>query len=316
MSATRRTFLAGLALPVATRVAVALPAALEPAVSAEPHPDAALFAAEAVYRQAQAAYQAAREARSTASEACAVALGLCPPELAAVPDEARLITHPGAPYEVRVCRAFRWVGQTTGDPGPLRQAWTAAGLDAAIHYAVPIFGTGGQTPHRIRRWRSLLPAAKAFDAHAHALDLRFRVSSLSTAAAEADRARVAAEIRFNRVPAKTVEGLAVKVRHIDDGGIAWVGMGAPWAALFQSAAAVAGVTLRDLRFDCERWTRELREAGGSIQWDELTGDVWVSFPVNHRHTAEHRASLTRLSEDLRINRQEIAFWLSQQGDAA
>lgn len=313
VSSTRRGLLACLALPAAVGPLL-LSAGLPPAAAAGPHLDAELFAAEAAHREAEAAWLAALMAHRVANDTFREALGPCPPELVAMTDEVAALTYSGTPYEVRCCRAFQWVGQTQGDTTTLRQVWTAAGLRVAIRYAVLIFGTGGQTPHRIRRWRSLLPIAEAFNARADVLDARFYVGDLSAAAREADRARVAAEARFSRIPARTVEGLAVKVRYMD--GCDWMGMGAPWAALFQSAAAVAGVTLREPAFDCARWARELREAGGDISREDASGKVRVIYPADHRHTAEHRATLTRLSEEQRINRQEIGFWLSQQGDEA
>ncbi|MCJ2063409.1 hypothetical protein MKK63_11895 [Methylobacterium sp. J-088] len=241
-SPNRRAIVAG-----SLAAAVPLPALAAPvtAVPAQQHPDAELLAAWDKYQQADAAYVAATEANSDAWRALRYVRPPIPEVLRLTPSEKRRFTS-GLHYPLgHVATRIRWPDNEGGQPD---QFWMGAGLRKAITGAVKVFGRGGQTPNRIRRWRDLLPVADAYDERYSALEARFRCRELREAKQAAEEARTAASICVGELPATTPEGLAIKVRYVSRGS-GWHTMHPGWTTLVQAAASISGVTLPAPRAD-------------------------------------------------------------------
>lgn len=209
---------------------------------AGPHPDQAVFDAEAEMIRAKAAYEAARAAHDPAREAFKAALGTCPEALFLNYDDEGALALVGGRHAFYSSER-RWVSDHRGCGLGMSQAWTADGLRTAIQHAPAIHGRAGRTPHMIRRWRTLLPIAEAFDARHDELEARYRIKELSAAVRDTHRAMISAQEAMSATRATTPAGLAAITRHLGD--FCWEGMGSAWIGLLQSAANVSGVKLRE-----------------------------------------------------------------------
>lgn len=187
-------------------------------------------------------FAVARDASVKASDLASAELGVCPTAILMSGHEINAIVSPFAPREVWCCRSFHWVKASKDDERHNGQAWTPAGLRVAIQYAVPVFGWGGTTPKRIRRYRELLPLAEAYDARRTEIHQRHRVDELSDAYRDAGNAMAAARDALDEMRATTPEGLAVLVRHLASYRRERIEAG--WIGLLESAAIVGGVDLR------------------------------------------------------------------------
>lgn len=263
----RRTMMA---TGLAAAVAAPLPAF---AAAQAPHADQALFDAETAWREAERAREVAIKAYRIARTSVNRAKGEIPAELLMTKSEwdvifdwgfgsrrfGRISTHAVYPY---------------ADPESERvgsgQAWTTSGLRTVIQRAVPALGRGGTTPHHIRRWKALLPAAEAYDAHLAMLQARFRTDELFEAEREAQRTYHAAARRFEAMTATTLDGLAVKARWV--AGTSWHDSSTVWTSLLQSAAAITGVQLRSSDFDCAAWVENFEALGGICKRVGDSGD--------------------------------------------
>ena len=235
-SLSRRTVVAG-----TVAAAVPLPALAAPIASApiQPHPDAELLALAERCLEAREAEEAAREAWGVASNQVYAIVVTCPSELFATRDD-RTCTTAGGRGPTLLGVSLRQVALDWGTPeGHTEQAWTGKALRIAIARAVPMFGRGGKTPSRIRRWKGLLPIADAFDA-------RVEAAEAATDYRRLQRARRRAEDEFRdlnrevgRQVATTPEGMAALVRVI--GRYSWKDTGGAWPNLLRSAAIVAGI---------------------------------------------------------------------------
>ncbi|AWN49491.1 hypothetical protein DK419_26740 [Methylobacterium terrae] len=228
---------------LAAGAALPLPALAAPASAPGSHPDHELFEAEAAMRTARLDARAASDAAVAATEAFYKARGRPPVELMMNYREEHLFASlprcPGVGFVPTYM-----VHRPPGPDGRWRNpghAWTERGLQHVIARAVDVFGRGGQTPHRIRRWKGLLPTAAEFDAHHERLREHFRLADLGAARDAADGKVVLAVARFEALVAGTIDGLAVKVRYA--GRTSWEQMPKCWSTLLQSAAAVSGVAL-------------------------------------------------------------------------
>ena len=149
---------AAIPLSVLASQAMAAPA-LSPAL---PHPDQALFDAEAVVLRTKTVLDAAERAAGDASRAFWDTLGPCPAALVVKPWERITFDSVSKPW-IKHHPRWAWVAHYEGDdgrPDPMMKVWTAESLRATISNAVLLFGKGGQTPHMILEWRSLLPVTK------------------------------------------------------------------------------------------------------------------------------------------------------------
>ena len=235
-SLSRRTIVAG-----SVAAAVPLPALAAPIApaSVQPHPDAELLALAERWLEARNAEEAAREAWGVASSQVYAIIVTCPSELFATHDD-RTCTNAGWRWPTLLGVSLRHVALGWGtSEGHTEQAWTGKALRIAIARAVPMFGRGGKTPGRIRRWKGLLPIADAFDA-------RVEAAEAATDYRRLQRARRVAEDEFRdlnreigRRVATTPEGMAALVRVI--GRYSWKDTGGAWPNLLRSAAAVAGI---------------------------------------------------------------------------
>lgn len=248
----RRSMVAG-----SLMAAIPLPVLALPAPVAA-HPDQHLLDTLDALMRAREVDVATREAECEAWCIVWEALKECPAELRPTLWEYESIVGPGfrRPAWGRWMR-FRHVPSPFGSEETdctRMSAWTGKALREVIALAVPVLGRGGQTPHRIRRWKSLLPIADAFDARAEAVEA-------ATNHAELDRARQAAEAavselntELSRSVATTPEGMAGLVRVI--GRYPWKDTGGAWPNLLRSAANVSGVPLADLEHQYDS-TRKL-----------------------------------------------------------
>ncbi|WP_238297641.1 hypothetical protein, partial [Methylobacterium soli] len=209
---------------------------------------------------------------------------------------------------------WTWVARHEGDngtPDPMVQAWTAEGLRSAIRNAVFLFGKGGQTPHLIREWRILLPVAEAFENRRAEMNARFRCDDLVAARKVASGAHHAAVVASADMPAKTLDGLALKTRQLD--GAAWQAMPSSWVSLLESAALVSGVTLRKPDYDVAGWVRDWEGAGGTIKQHPISQEVMFCAPRGLCTSPEARAEVSRLQNALGANENLINRWVRAQG---
>ena len=305
--ASRRGFLLGLGtISAAGTAGVTLPAlAHSPAVATGPHPDQALLDAEAECRRAEAAYRALAKASNAARLAQQEALGPYPEALFLERWEKRLIDLPGRnPVIGRVRTVIVWREHCTNEAD---QAWTEAGLRQVIDRAVPALGRGGQTPHHIRRWRGLLPLAATYDARREALDRRFRCQELSAERRAAEKAHHRANARVHRIPATTVEGLAVHTRVLASSD--WYRTNSSWTTLLQSAAAITGVALREPDFDAAGWVRAWKDAGGRVEWHAEDEQWAFIYPSRETSTQEQWDEASRLAMERGRHDAVISRWL-------
>lgn len=235
-SLSRRTVVVGSVAAAVPLPAIAAPVAAPPAL---PHPDAELLALGERWLRARDAQERAMEAWGVAWRQVYAVIVTCPPELF-VPRDERMCIGAGWRWPTRLGVSLRHVALDWGTPeGHTEQAWTGEALRIAIARAVAVFGRGGKTPGRIRRWKALLPIADAFDA-------RMEVVEIATDRRRLENAKRVAEDEFRdlhreigRHIATTPEGMVALVRVI--GLYPWKDTGGAWPNLLLSAAAVAGI---------------------------------------------------------------------------
>lgn len=205
------------------------------------HPDQAVFDAAAAVVEAERRYQNAREASYVAYDRAAQELGICPPAVLLKRDDAVKLCGPFVPRGLQRVRISRWARAHVNDGNHTGEAWTPAGLRAAIDNAVEVFGRAGTTPKRIRHYRELLPIVDAYDARRSEIWARHRVNDLSNAARNAGREMSAARDALDATRATTPAGLAVLARHLATYDCTRIEKG--WMGLLHSAAAIGGVEL-------------------------------------------------------------------------
>ena len=237
-SLNRRAVVAGSLAAAAPLPVIAAPAALS-----TQHPDQALLDLDTARVKAETKLEAAATAYKRARDAVNLVLVTCPIELLARRSEHQILTHPFASSHHRWGHVrFRYIprGDTTPDVEHWQtQAWTGGGLRQAIARAPVAQGRGGLTPFLIRRWKTLLPIANAFDARVEAAKANADYSRLSQkrdAAIEAHKALTAA---IEKSVATTPEGMAVLVRAIQP--TPWKDTWGAWPNLLRSAATIAGI---------------------------------------------------------------------------
>jgi hypothetical protein len=279
-----------------------------------PHPDQHLLDTEAELVRATAAAEEASSASSAAHDALWKALGPCPTELVAPRWIIGRLGWPGAHPELRRRRLLQWVKTNDPDDDGSSQAWTGNGLRSVIEYAVPAFGTGGQTPHRIREWKALLPVADAFDGRRAHFERLFRVNKLSDASRKARDAEYLLSRKLATFTASTVDGLGAITRHI--GTFGWEQMPSASIGLLLSVAKVTGVDLGIPEFDVERWAGELHAVGGRISPPNRYDYGGVHWPVSHNHTPEQKATIARLSREQQEHKIQVRLFVERGGLAA
>ncbi|KAA0122833.1 hypothetical protein CIW48_15430 [Methylobacterium sp. P1-11] len=300
-SLSRRAVVSGTVAAAAPLPALAL---APPNPAAALHPNQDLFDIEALCARADAAEKAVEDASTAAHAAFRAALGPFPPEL--------LMT----PWEAHRFGMFSPIGRGVRLPTHLvhrdtrlnpDHGWTAEGLHRAIKLAVALFGQGGQTPHRIRRWRSLLPAAAAYDARHAELERQFRIRALRDEWDGARQTAGRARTLLWRTPAQTVEGLAVHTRAL--GATAWYEGGSPFTVLLQSAAAITGVALRESGFDVPAWLSAWEEAGGRVEYHAERAEWAFIHPATDGASTETRDRIRGLYNEKITNSSAIHLWL-------
>lgn len=301
---TRRAVMVGTLAAAVPLPALAL--AVPGETPTEPHLDQALLDAEAEYLRATAARDAANQASRDASSAFKGAFGSYPEELFLEGWERQLLTGiTRHPVIGRVLIQYEWREHCTNAPDPV---WTAEGLRCVIRNAVPAFGRGGQTPHMVRHWKGLLPLAETWDGRRADLKLRFRCRELSDAAMAAEKVANRAALRVHRIPATTVEGLAVHTRRL--ASTAWYEGNSTYTALLLSAAAITGVTLRQSDFDVPSWLAAWERIGGKVEW-RADSEEWAYIcpPVPMDAPRALKDEVRRLTEERGSNSAVIYRWL-------
>jgi hypothetical protein len=270
-----------------------------------------LFEAEALCIRADAAAEAAENASAAAHAAFRAALGAFPIELVMTPWEAdRFSMYPATGRGVRVpTHVIHREAPEGGYLNPVH-GWTAEGLTRAINLAVTVFGQGGQTPHCIRRWRALLPAAAAYDARHDALKQQSQIRELRAQSEDATRTKHRAHALLQRTPATTVEGLAVHARAL--ASTAWYDGGSPYAILLQSAAAITGVALRQPDFDVPAWVSAWEEVGGRVEWLSDRAEWAFVHPPTANLPEGMRARVRSLYNEKLANSGAVHLWLDAQ----
>lgn len=308
--ASRRGFLLGLgSISAAGGAGVALPAIAAAAeVPTGPHPDQALLDAEAVCQRATAAAEVAKKASNAASLAFHDAVGTSPEDLTLQTWEERaFVTRTSGRFVGGVKVHVIPNTDTSGDWIAPTFAWSAEGLARAIALAPGAFGRAGTTPNRIRHWRSLMPVAAQFDAHVAAAERRFGHKELSAESRKADTARRWAETRLHRIPATTVEGLAVHTRVLATSN--WYRTNSSWTTLLQSAAAITGVALNEPEFDAAGWVTAWRNVGGRVEWRSADEQWAFVSPASPATTQAQGDEVRRLSDDRGRHDAIIHRWL-------
>ncbi|KQS64025.1 hypothetical protein ASG32_31190 [Methylobacterium sp. Leaf361] len=301
-SLSRRTVVAG-----TVAVAVPLPAlalAPSPAPQVQPHPDQDLFDIEALCARADDAEKAAGAAHGAAYAAFRAALGPFPPELLMTSWEAQTFS---PFYGVRASRRLPIRLVHHDDRLNPDFGWTGEALQRAIGTAVNLLGRGGQTPHMIRRWRSLLPAAAAYDARYDELRRQFRIQALADEYEDARKTAGRAHGLLRRTPAKTVEGLAVHTRAL--ASTTWYEGGSPYTILLQSAAAITGVALRQPDFDVPAWLSAWEAAGGRVEYRAERAEWAFIHPSTDGASLETRDRIRGLYNEKSSNSCAIHLWL-------
>lgn len=300
-SLSRRTVVAG---TVAAAVPLPALALAPPSPEAAPHPDQDLFDIEALCARADAAEKAADAASEATHAAFCAALGPFPDELLMTPWEAqRFGMFPPIGRGVRLpTHLVRRSDAINPDHG-----WTAEGLKRALNLAVALFGQGGQTPHRIRRWRSLLPAATAYDARHDELLRQFQVRALRDECDDARQTAGRALALLRRTPAQTVEGLAVHTRAL--ASTTWYEGGSPYTILLTSAAAITGVALRQPDFDVPAWLDAWEQIGGRVEYRTERAEWAFVHPSTDGAPLETRDRIRGLYNEKCSNSCAIHLWL-------
>lgn len=212
-------------------------------------PDTDLLAAGDRYFRAIEQDDGAREAYGEAWGRVYPVLQSCPSSLLITRDEKYAVLG-GWRWPSLLGKNPRHIGIRREDAGTPRaddlvgEAWTVPLLREAIRQAVSLLGQGGQTPHRIRRWRQLLPVAEGFDAEMDAIKATTGLEALSQARRTAEKELSEARLALHGMVATTPEGLAVLTRLI--GSYPWKDFGCGMPNLLLSAANVSGVDLADL----------------------------------------------------------------------
>lgn len=299
--ATRRAVVVG-----SLAAAVPLPALAMPAPEAEagPHLDQALLDAEAELLRASAAAKAIGEARAAAADAMHNALGPFPADLLMTPWEQHRFAAFYSSHGVLRLRTHRVHHEDRLNPD---FGWTAEALRRVIEVAPSIFGKAGQTPHRIRRWRGLLPAAETYDARHDALQEHHRIRDLRAESDAAEKAVRRARARLHRIPATTVEGLAVHTRLL--ASTAWHESNTTYTALLLSAAAITGVKLRQSDFDVPAWIAAWEQVGGKVEWWPTTEEWAFICPPLAGASEEVREQVRNLSYEKSSHSAVIDRWL-------
>ncbi|MBP28140.1 hypothetical protein [Methylobacterium sp.] len=300
-SLSRRSVVAG---TVAAAVPLPALAMSPPSREAEPHPDQDLFDIEALCVRADAAEKAARAASGAARAAFRAALGPFPPELLMTAWEAQTFSQLHA-VRSRLRLPTHLVYHA--DHINPEFGWTAEGLQRAIGSAVTLFGRGGQTPHRVRRWRGLLPAAAVYDARHDELERKFRTEVLRDEFEDARKTAARARGLLTRTPAKTVEGLAVHTRAL--ASVPWYEGGNPYRVLLQSAAAITGVTLRQPDFDVPAWLDAWEKIGGRVEYCAEREEWAFVHPSTDGASLETRDRIRGLYNEKCSNSSAIDLWL-------
>jgi hypothetical protein len=299
--AGRRSVVVGTLAAAVPLPALALPS---PTAAPTPHPDQALLDAEAGCLHAEAA---AKDIETTAGAACAgfrAALGPFPTQLLMSPWETRHFgAYPGTVNGYRLpTHLIHHEERLDPDFG-----WTAAGLQRAIEFAPSLFGRAGQTPHRIRRWRALLPIAAAYDTRHDTLKKQFRVRELRAEEEAAAKVARRARARLARMPATTIEGLAVHTRTLAD--TPWYNEHSRQTALLLSAAAITGVVLRQSDFDVPAWVTGWEKTGGRIFWYADRGEWAFVYPPRVNDRPETAEAVRLLINEKSSNSAVIYQWL-------
>lgn len=232
---SRRGLLKGLALLTAGG-GTALAAA---AAAAEPHPDAEILTLAGKLKVAEVELDAAEQAARRANAAARRAIAPCPAALYADADDKAALRSSAVFVGVEwggLCPVMR-PGDRVGCPS---QRWSGKGLRRAIKVAPLALGTGGRTPFRIRRWKSLLSCADAYDPHIAEMNDRFKTKDRHKDEKSARDRRNKIRAAIKAQTAKTIEGLRVQVELFD--GFYLQSMDAGWKGLLLSAAAVTGAS--------------------------------------------------------------------------
>lgn len=238
---SRRAVVGGLAAVAVPLPVLAAPVVMSSSPDPVPHPDQALFDAEAAMLEAERIFADLEQRSATAWRLMDAELGICPAELLATHADLHAFHSPFAPTEVRRCRVFQWARAHESDDHCNGHVWTAEGLRTAIRWAVPLMGQGGQTPHHLRRYCALLPAVEAYGARRAEIEARHRTRELSAARRDAGNAVATARDAIDDLHATTPEGLAVLVRHLASYDLKRVEDG--WLGLLASAASIAGIEI-------------------------------------------------------------------------
>lgn len=217
------------------------PLAATPALAAA-HPDAEMLSIERRWRQAGEALDQALRDLSAARAIVHPVLAERPASLVPSPWEWEEENWPGGVFR-RMRVHFRWT-PPRHDGEFCCMVWTGLSLRRAIAGAVPYLGRGGLTPHRIRRWKAMLPEADAFDSRVAAAEARAGLKAATARRREAERVRCETTEALSACVATTPEGLAALVRVV--GGYGWKDQGGAWPNLLRSAAIVSGVGVEAL----------------------------------------------------------------------
>lgn len=222
-----------------------LPVLAAPAPVA-PHPDQRLLDLASELVRAAQVEAAAIEADLGARKVVLGVLRECPVELRPTLWEFDSVSGPFKPVWGKWLRLRYAPARLAEDETDCvkTQAWTGKALREVIALAVPCLGQGGQTPHRVRRWKSLLPIADAFDARVAEVEAATNSAELGVARDAATAAVKALTKDISRLTATTPEGMAGLVRVI--GAYCWKDTSGAWQNLLISAAHVSGVPLADL----------------------------------------------------------------------
>ncbi|MHC2016240.1 hypothetical protein [Methylobacterium sp. CM6247] len=237
----RRSMVAGSIMAAMPLPALALPA---PAAA---HPDQHLLDALDALMRAREIETAADEAHDVAWAAVWAVMKEVPADLRATRWECDSLSPPLQKPVWGAWLRFHYVPALSEENDHLHSshcAWRGAVLRKVITLAVPVLGRGGQTPHRIRRWKAILPLADAFDARVAEVEAATGYVELEKALKAARDGVKALRVELSRNVATTPEGMAGLVRVLAESS--WKDTGGAWPNLLRSAANVSGVPLADL----------------------------------------------------------------------